>query len=226
MAGRQQIGAEVLGGVQQIDELHVLVAGDAGNRRLAGDIGARERLDHLLVEAGLVIEHIMRHAEARRDIAGVVDVLPCAARALAMRGDAVIVKLHRQSDDVVTLAREQCRHDAGVDAARHRDDDARVRRRLGQAQGIERARRSGGSERSSQIHQVHPRISGSGDSIPKMGTDSPAGKALNRIHRRPPARAAPRGPAPRRRTITIVQDLRALLTHVLSKHRRHCLVES
>ena len=185
MAGRQQIGAEILGGLEQVDELHVLVAGDAGDRRLAGDIGARERLDHLLAEARFVVEHVMRQPEPRRDVARVVDVLTGAARALAMRRGAMVVELHRQSDDIVTLARQQRRHDAGIDAARHRDDDARVRRRLGQAQGVQRARRSGGGE---------PRRGSSSPSQnfwardTKVGADAPTARLLIEF-------AAPASPA-------------------------------
>ena len=145
MAGGEQVGAEVLGRLEQVGELHVLVAGDAGDRRLAGDIGARERLDHLLAEPRLVIEDVMGNAEPRGDVARVVDVLARAARALAVRRRAVVVELHRDADDVVALARQQRRDDAGIDAARHRHDDARIRRGLGQAEAIERARRSGGA---------------------------------------------------------------------------------
>ncbi len=137
MAGGQQVGAEVGGGFEQIDEFHVLVARDARDRRLAGDIGARERLDHLLAKTLLVIEHIVRHAEPRGDVAGVVDVLAGAAGALAMRRRAVIVELHGQADDIIALARQHRGDDAGIDAARHRHDDARIRRRLWQAQGID-----------------------------------------------------------------------------------------
>ena len=117
VAGRQHVGAEVLGGLEQIGELHVLVAGDAGDRRLAGDIGAGERLDHLFAKARLVIEHVMGNAEPRGDVARVVDVLPGAAGAFAVGRRAMVVKLHRDADDVVALARQQ------------RRDDARSRRR-------------------------------------------------------------------------------------------------
>ena len=85
MAGRQQIGAEVVGGVEKIGEFHVLIAGDAWDRSFAGDIGSGERLDHLLAKALLVIEHIMGNAEPRRDVPRIVDVLarrstrPCGA---------------------------------------------------------------------------------------------------------------------------------------------------
>ena len=66
VAGRQQVGAEVVRGGEQIGEFHVLVAGDAWHRGLAGDVGAGERLDHLLSKALLVIEHIMGNRRAAR----------------------------------------------------------------------------------------------------------------------------------------------------------------
>ena len=152
MAGRQDVGAEVLGRLEQVDELHVLVAGDAGHRRLARDIGAGERLDHLLAEPRLVVEHVMRNAEPGGDVARVVNVLAGAAGALAVGRRAVVVELHRHADDVVALARQQRRDDAGIDAARHRDDDARVLGRLGQAQAVERTRRRVPGKRRGQ-HQ-------------------------------------------------------------------------
>ena len=96
----------------------------------------------------------MGNAEPRGDVAGVVDVLARAARALAMRRRAVVVELHRQADDIIALARQQRRDDAGIDAARHRDDDARIGRGLRQAQRIERALGEGGGERGGQ--DVHP----------------------------------------------------------------------
>ena len=137
MAGRQNVGAEIARGIEEVGELDVLVAGDAGHGRLAGRIALGEGIDHLLAELALVIEHIMRNAEARRDLAGVVDVLACAARAGAMRRLAVVVKLQGHADDVIAL-RLQERGDHGrVDAAGHGDDDARIGRRLGQVERVQ-----------------------------------------------------------------------------------------
>ena len=109
MAGRQEIGAEVVRRLEEIGELEVLIAGDARHRRLAGDIGSGERLDHLLAKALFVIEHIVRNAETRGDVARIVDILACAARALAMRRVAVVVELHGDADDVVAFGGQQRR---------------------------------------------------------------------------------------------------------------------
>ncbi len=104
MAGRQKIGAEIARGGEQVGEFHVLVAGDTGDRRLARDIGAGERLDHLLAKALLVVEHVMGNSEPGGDVAGVVDVLAGAAGALAVGRLAVVVELHGHADDVIALA--------------------------------------------------------------------------------------------------------------------------
>ena len=114
MPGRQQVGAEILGGVEQIGEFHVLVAGDAGYRRLAGNIGAREGLDHLFAKALLVVEHVMGNADPRRDVAGVVDILPRAAGPLPVGRLAVVVELHGDADDVIALGGQRGRHNGGI----------------------------------------------------------------------------------------------------------------
>ncbi len=154
VAGRQEVGAEVVGGVEQIGEFHVLVAGDAWDRRLAGDIGAGERLDDLPSKALLIIEHIVGNAQPGRDVPRVVDILPGATGALAMGGFAMVVELHRHADDIVALGGERGRGDRRIDAARHSHDNAGLRRRLAQAKAIQRrasgrGRGEGGSEHDS-----------------------------------------------------------------------------
>ena len=107
MTGRQNVGAEVPGGLQEVAELDRAVALDAGDRRLAGDVALGEAGDHLLAEAALVVEHVMRDADRLRDAAGIVDVLAGAAGALAVRRGAVVVELQRDADDIVALALQQ-----------------------------------------------------------------------------------------------------------------------
>ena len=141
MAGRQHVGAEIPGRVEEIGEFDVLVAGDAGDRRLAGDIAARERLDHFFAKPRLIIEHIMGNAKLGGDVARVVDVLPGAAGALAMDRLAMVVKLQGDADHVIAFGGHERGDDGGIDAARHGDDDARVRRRLGEAKRIQAGRR-------------------------------------------------------------------------------------
>ena len=66
----------------------------------------------------------MGDAELGRDLAGVMDVLTRAAGAGAVGCGAVIVKLQRHADDVVARLLHEARHDRGVDAPGHGDDDA------------------------------------------------------------------------------------------------------
>ena len=101
MAGRQHVGAELLGGVEQVVELDLLVAGDARDRRLAGGVAVGEAVDDGRGKAALVVEHVVRNAERVGNPAGVVDVLAGAAAALAAGGVAVIVELQGDADDVV-----------------------------------------------------------------------------------------------------------------------------
>ena len=126
MAGRQHLGAELARGLEQIAELDRLVALDARHRRLAGHVALGEAVDHRLLEAALVVEHVMRNADPLGDRARVMDVLAGAAGALAVGGGAVVVKLQRDADDVVALGLKQRRRDRGIDAARHGDDHAGV----------------------------------------------------------------------------------------------------
>jgi hypothetical protein len=79
VAGRHRRRAKLMRRAEQIGELDGLIAGDARNRSLAMRIALGERLDHRLAEARLIVQHVMRNAELRRDLPRVVDVLPRTA---------------------------------------------------------------------------------------------------------------------------------------------------
>ena len=112
-------------GREQIGELHGLIAGNAGYRRFTLGIAPCERLDDGFPEARLIVEHVVRDAEAGRHLAGVVNVLSGAAGAAPVRRHAVVVKLQRDAYDIVTGMLHQRRGDRRIDAARHGDDHAR-----------------------------------------------------------------------------------------------------
>ena len=137
MPGCQRVRPDLPGRREQVVELDVLIAGDAGHGGLARHIGVGKAVDHLGAEAALVVEHVMGDAEARRDSAGVVDILPRAAGALAPGGGAVVVELQRHPDDVISLALEQSGHDREVHTAGHGYHDARLPDGLGEIQGVE-----------------------------------------------------------------------------------------
>ena len=83
----------------------------------------------------------MGNAEPGRDVARVMNVLAGAAGALAVDRLAVVVELQGDADDVVALARHHRGDDRGIDAARHRHDDARLFGRLGEAEAVSRGAR-------------------------------------------------------------------------------------
>ena len=126
VAGRHHARAQLLRGGEQILELDGLVAGNARHRRFTRDIAFREAIDHRRLEAALVIENVMRNADAFRDLAGIVDILPGAAGALAVGRSAMIVKLQGDADDIVAFGLQQGRHDRGIDTPRHGNDHAGV----------------------------------------------------------------------------------------------------
>jgi hypothetical protein len=107
MSGRKCRGAELARGRQQIAKLDRTVALDARHRRLARGVAVGEIVDHRFPETALIVEHVMRNADPLGDVAGVVDVLPGAAGALAVGGRAMVVKLQGDADDVIALGLQQ-----------------------------------------------------------------------------------------------------------------------
>ena len=136
VSGGQGFGAEVVCGLQQVTEFHGAIAGDARNRRLAARIGVGKGLHHLGPEAGFIVEHVMRDADALGHLAGILDVLPGTARATPADGDAMVVELERHPHDVVALLLQQSGRHGRIDAARHRHHDAGVAGRLVDVEGI------------------------------------------------------------------------------------------
>ncbi len=150
MAGRQRIGAEFPSGRQKVGELDRLVAGHAGDRRFAGDIAFHERVDHGVAEALFVVEHVMGNAQRFADAAGIVDVLAGAAGTGAVDGGAMVVKLQRDAEDVITLALQDTGDDGGIHAARHGDDNARIFRSLVKIQRVHGLRLCASCDRSAR----------------------------------------------------------------------------
>src|SRR3979411_602049 len=126
MPGRKRRGAELARGRQQIAKLDRTVALDTRHRRLAGSVAVGEIVDYRFTKTIFVVQHVMRNPDPLGDIACVVDVLPGAAGALAMGGGTMIVKLQRDTDDVVALRFQQRSRRRGIDAAGHGDHDPGV----------------------------------------------------------------------------------------------------
>ena len=128
VSGRHRLGAQIPRDIQQVAELHRLIAADAGNGGFAAQIGVREVFDHLLTEPALVVEHIVRDAHRLGRGACVVDILAGAAGALLLDRRAVIIELQRHAHDIVAGAGQQGRSHRGIDAAGHGRDDPRADR--------------------------------------------------------------------------------------------------
>ena len=79
----------------------------------------------------------MGDADPRRDLAGIMDILPGTTGALAMHRRAMVVKLKGDADDVIALLLQQRGRHRAVDAAGHGDHDARVLRTAGAIEGVE-----------------------------------------------------------------------------------------
>ena len=82
MARGEDVRAKGERGVEQVGEFQFAIAGDAGNRRLAGRVALREGIDYPCAEALFVIQHVMGNVEPRRDEARVMNVLAGAAAPL------------------------------------------------------------------------------------------------------------------------------------------------
>ena len=100
---------------------HIAVAVDARVRGAALFVGPYEALDDLTVEVFGEIKYIVRHAEARRDLAGILGILEGTAGIFATDIDGfIIIQLHGDTDGVVAgIAHQRGRHRA-VDTAAHR----------------------------------------------------------------------------------------------------------
>ncbi len=137
MPGRQSLGTEFTRGRKQVAKLDRAIALDAGHRRFAEDVAFRKAFDHGLAKPAFIIQHVMRNADAGRDIARVVNILTGAAGTLAMGRGTMIVKLQGDANDVVAFCLQQRSRRRGIDAARHGDDDPRVFRTSLKVEAVE-----------------------------------------------------------------------------------------
>jgi len=115
--------AEAIRDRQELAQLHRPVAGDAGARRLALEVGVDETSHHLAGEELTPIEGVVGDAEVVGDASGVVLVLGRTAAAL-LAPVGVVPEVEGHADDVVALVDEPRRSEGRVDPSAHRDDDA------------------------------------------------------------------------------------------------------
>ncbi len=107
MAGGQSFGAQIPREAEQVAEFQMLVAGDTRHWGLPGRIGIGKGLDHVAAKGLLGIDHVMSDAQPVRDVAGVMNVLPGAARPFAARRGTMIVELQRHADHLMARLMQQ-----------------------------------------------------------------------------------------------------------------------
>jgi hypothetical protein len=92
-------------------ELQIAVAMRTRQRRPARCVLLNEIRDDGVPELALEIDDVVRKADDGGDAARVVEIVERAATAPRLLAAALIVELHRQTDNVMTLLREQGRGD-------------------------------------------------------------------------------------------------------------------
>ncbi len=152
VAGGHRLRAQVAGDIQQVAELHGLIAADAGDRRLAAQIGVGELLDHLFLEAAFIVEDVVRDADGVSRGAGVVDILARAAGALLLDRGAMVVELQGHADHIIAGAGQESGGHRGVHAAGHGRHDARAHR---QPDGVAGGLDGMIGEESRRVHRAY-----------------------------------------------------------------------
>jgi hypothetical protein len=105
------LGAEASCALEERGELQIAVAVSARERRPTGGVLLHEIGDHRLAKLTLEIDDVVWKADDGGHATGILQVVQCAARPPCLLAVALIVELHRQTDDVMTLLGEQSRGD-------------------------------------------------------------------------------------------------------------------
>ena len=124
VAGRNGVGAEGGGAVQQMRELQLAVALHAGDRGATDGILPDERRDDRGIELPFEVHHVVRDAERGGRASRIVQVIERAASAELSFTRLLVVELHREPDNVMALLDQLCGGDRRVDPSRHGDHDS------------------------------------------------------------------------------------------------------
>src|SRR5437868_3748519 len=90
------IGADTRGLLDEMVKLDVVVAEDAGTRRLSPKICFDERSDHGVLKVLLEIQNVVRNSELRRHTPGIPEIVKRTASSV------VSPQLHGETDDLFT----------------------------------------------------------------------------------------------------------------------------
>src|SRR5262245_580176 len=111
VAGRDLLGAESARALQERRELQVAVAMRTWQRRPSGCVLLNEVRDHSLAKLALEIDNVVRKADEGGDAPRIVKIVERAAAPPCLLAAALIVELHRQTDNLMALLGEQGRGD-------------------------------------------------------------------------------------------------------------------
>jgi len=123
-----RVAAHPARAVPESRELHLRVAGRAGDGRVPGEVRAHERPHHALGELLLEIENVVGYVERPGHAPRIGKVVGGAAAAGSARFPRMVPELHGEAEDFVPLPLQQERRDRRVDAPRHGDGDAHERK--------------------------------------------------------------------------------------------------
>src|SRR5271166_2080415 len=126
MSCSEQVGADLARGNQQLIELQMVVAKAARNRGSPGKIIFDEGTHHVLFEARLLIDDVVRNAKLFGYVTGVVHIVDGTTatlhrfgHALVARQAALVPELHGEANDLVPALAEHGRDGRRIDTARH-----------------------------------------------------------------------------------------------------------
>ena len=111
--------------VQQVAELHIFIAVDAGVRGAARLVDADKFFNDLRPEIGGEIQHLIRHIQCKGHLSGVLDILFRAAGLVAGLSQRFVVgEPHGDAGAVVACLLHQTGRHRAVHAAAHGNEGA------------------------------------------------------------------------------------------------------
>ena len=124
---RDELGAELVRDVEELQKLHGAVARRAGARRLAAHVRLDEGLHHVPREERAAVEREVRKPHLVGHPPRVVLVLRRAAPTMrAQTRLRIVPKVQRAPHDVVSGVEKARRRDGGIDPAAHRHENTRL----------------------------------------------------------------------------------------------------
>ena len=120
VAGDHILHAVLCGPVQQVAELHIFIAVDAGVGGAARHVDADEFFNDLCPEVGGEIQHLIRHIQRKGHLGGILDIFFRAAGLVTGLSQRFVVgKPHGDAGAVVACLLHQAGRHRAIHAAAH-----------------------------------------------------------------------------------------------------------